>query len=155
MAKKTLLRLEFDSPFKIVGIFCLEKDYRFCWMMNSFLGFDFHRVTDFAFTPEKITEEQNYSLFSFQNEEAGWHFFLLSNRSAEGVNMFSKPPGINFLLLIKADAFRYDFNKMLKDIRSLKSVTAAFLLDEALGKKKDEFLYDFEYFITHDKDIKV
>ncbi len=150
MAKKTLFKLEFDSPFKVMGIFCQEKDYRFAWILNTQLHFGFKKVKDFEFYLPKQSTPSVHSVYSFEHAKMNRTFFLISNWSLHGNRLFDKPPAPDYIFLVKADAFRFDFSQMLKKIRGLKQVTAAYLLDDILGKKKDGFLYDFEFFLTHD-----
>lgn len=40
-----------------------------------------------------------------------------------------------------------------RKIRALPQVTAAFMLDDALGKNKDAFMYDFELYLS--KELKM
>ncbi len=133
-----------------MGVFCQEKDYRFAWILNTYLQFRFRKVKDFEFYPPKETSPFIFSVYSFDQADMNRTFFLVSNRSVQGNRLFDKPPALDYIFLVKADAFRFDFSEMLKKIRGLKQVTAAYLLDDVLGKKKEGFLYDFEFFLTHD-----
>ena len=145
MAKKNLFPFHFESDFRIVGVFCLENDYRLSWLMNNRLLFDFKRTIDFGFYSEKLQQPANHSVFHCEQDTLQRSFFLLNNHSYEGSTLFAKPPGINFLMLLKAE--RYDIKDLLKKLRSLPQVTAAYQLDDALGKHKESFLYDFEMYL--------
>lgn len=155
MAKKTLFKLEFDSPFKVMGVFCQEKDYRFAWILNTHLQFGFRKEKDFTFYPSQQTIPFVFSVYSFDQTDMQRSFFLVSNRSLQGQRLFDKPPSLDYIFLVKADAFRFDFSELLKKIRGLKQVTAAYLLDDILGRKKEGFLYDFEVFLTHDLKVNL
>ncbi len=133
-----------------MGVFCQENDYRFAWILNTHLHFGFKKVKDFEIYLPKQTMLNIFSVYSFEQTEMNRTFFLVSNRSIQGNRLFDKPPALDYIFLVKADAFRFDFSEMLKRIRGLKQVTAAYLLDDVLGKKKEGFLYDFEFFLTHD-----
>lgn len=148
MAKKTLFRLEFETDFRVVGVFCPEKDYRFCWMLNNKLDFNFRRAPDFQFIPPKSKIIEFHAVYYYERESLQRTYYLVNNRSNEGSRLFANPAGLDFLLLVKADDSRFDYNQLLKKIRALPQVTAAYMLDDALGKNKDGFLYDFEVYLS-------
>ncbi len=148
MAKKTLFRLEFETEFRIVGVFCPEKDYRFCWLLNNKLDFNFRRTFDFSSFQPKNKEPEFHSVYRYERESLQRTYFLVNNRSIEGSRLFANPAGLDFLLLVKADDSRFDYGQLLKKIRALPQITAAYMLDDALGKNKDGFLYDFEVYLS-------
>ncbi len=150
MAKKTLFRLEFEPEYRVLGVFCREKDYRFGWLLNNNLGFNFASTPDFAFIPSKSNEVYYYSVYSYRKEELRQTFFLVNNHSHIGMPIFKKPPGLDFLLLVKADDSRFNFTGLLKNLRSIPQVTAAYMLDDVLGSTKDTFLYDFEVYVAQE-----
>lgn len=132
----------------MIGVFCREKDYRLSWLLNNRLLFDFKRTIDFGYYSEKLQQPTNHSAFHFQQETLQRSFFLLNNHSYEGTTLFARPAGIDFLLLLKAE--RYDIKELLKNLRSLPQITAAYQLDDALGKNKESFLYDFEMYLAQE-----
>ncbi len=150
MAKKTLFRLQFETDFRVVGVFCQEADYRICWLINNQLGFNFKRVSDFSSFQSRLGAEAHFSVYHFSTETLQQDIFLVNNHSSEGTPLFTAPPGLDFLLLIKADQARFDYTGLLKNLRSIRPVTASYLIDDALGRNKEPFLYDFEMFLAHE-----
>jgi hypothetical protein len=150
MAKKTLFRVEFETEYRILGLFCLEKDYRLCWLLNKHLQFDFKKTIDFQFATGKNSEVFNYPVFIYDAMILQQTFFLVSNQSAQGQIMFPAPRGLNYLMLVKADDSRFDFSQFLKRIRNVPQITAAYMIEEALGRHREEFLYDFELFLAQE-----
>jgi hypothetical protein len=143
MAKKTLLRLPFESEYRIIGIVCTENDYRFCWLLNQMLAFDFKRVCDFT-----SHSNVDFSVFHFDGPESmQCSFYLVNNRSADGQVLFAAPAGIDYLMLIKADEYRFNYQELLTSLRSIRQLLAAYRIDDHLGKNRDGFLYDFEMFV--------
>jgi hypothetical protein len=149
MAKKTLFKLQFESEFRIVGVVCSERDYRFCWLLNHHLGYDFRRAPDMEYFSAKAKSTKGFSVYVFeQHESLQCTFYLVNNRSYDDAPLFSSPPGIDFLMIVKADEYRFSFPELIRELRSVKQVLAAYQLDDALGKNKDAFLYDFEVFVS-------
>jgi hypothetical protein len=151
MAKKTLLRLDFESEYRIVGLFCNENDYRLCWLLNRYLLFSFKRGPDMELLNEKTGIKTNFSVFEYQAPESlQSSFFIVNNRSHENILLFPAPPGLGFLLMVRADESRYSFKDLLNNLRKVPQLTAAYLLDNILGKNKEAFLYDFEFFVSRE-----
>lgn len=150
MAKKTLFRLQFETEFRIVGLFCQERDYRLSWLLNNQLNFNLKRVADFVFYPGKGKDPGDHSVYVCEKEALRQTYFLVNNRNDNGGMMFTAPPGLDFLVLVKADGVRFNFPELLKEFRSVPQITAAYLLDDALGRNKESFLYDFEMFLAHE-----
>ncbi len=146
MAKKTVFRFEFESDFRIVGLFCNERDYRLSWLLNRYMLFNFSRVADFEFIPNSKKQPGRFSVFYYSDEVFRRRFYLVNNRSSENHLMFTQPAGLDYLMLVKADEDRFDFSALLKNIRAIGQFTAAYQLDNMLGKGRDAFLYDFELF---------
>jgi hypothetical protein len=150
MAKKTLFRLHFETEFRIVGLFCQERDYRLSWLINNHLNFNLRRVADFEFLPSKSKEFTAHSVFMHEVESLQQTFFLVNNRGNNGAVMFGSPSGLDFLMLIRADGIRFNNSDLLKKFRSIPQITAAYVIDEALGRNKEGFLYDFEMFLAQE-----
>ncbi len=150
MAKKIPFKLQFETEYRIVGLFCQERDYRTCWLLNKYLQFNFRKTIDFSYYLGKNQLFSQFSMYREQQEQLQRNFFLMNNQSYEGNKIFTSPVGLDFLLLIKADDSRFSYSELLKRLRSLPQITAAYLLDDALGRHKEGFLYDFEIFLSQE-----
>jgi len=147
MAKKTIFRLEFESEFHLVGLFCNESDYRLIWLLNRYLLYNFARVEDFRFTPHKSNNTEHFSVFHYNDEQFRREFFVVNNRSYESRAMFAQPSGLDYIMLIRAGDSRFDFDTLLKNLRTIAQFTAAYQIDDHLAKGREAFLYDFEMFV--------
>jgi hypothetical protein len=154
MAKKTLFRLEFESEYRIVGLFCSERDYRLCWLLNNQLGYDFRRApADFEAFSARTQSLEMHSVYHYKAPESmKSSFFIINNRSHNDITLFQTPPGLDYLFLVRADGSWFNFRDLLKTLRSMKLLSAAYQLDQELGKGKEGFLYDFEMFVTQEID---
>lgn len=150
MAKKTLFKIKFESDFRIVGLFCREPGYRMCWFINNHLGFNFKMVHDFISNPENDTEPDGHIVFMFRHTSLGQTYFIISNRGSNGNRLFANSPNVDYLMLVKFDDTRFDVRDLLKAFRSVPNVVGAYMIDDALGRKKEGFLYDFEIFLTQE-----
>lgn len=147
MAKKTIFKLQFETDFRIVGLFCSERDYRLSWLINRQFLFNLKRTSDFEYLPVKSNESGFFSVFFYYDESCRREYYLVSNRSGSGSTVFTTPPGLDYLLLIKIDDDRFDANSLLTGLRAIPQLSAAYALDDLLAKTKEPFLYDFEMFV--------
>lgn len=148
MAKKTLFRLQFESDYRIVGLFCREPAYRLCWLINNQFGINFKMVHDFTPNPDKGRAPDSHLVFLHKDNVLCQEYYIISNRGSNGSLIFASPPNIDFLMLVKADDSRFDGRDLLKGLRLVPEMVAAYMLDDLLGRKKEGFLYDFEEFIA-------
>jgi hypothetical protein len=152
MAKKTLFRLDFESEFRIVGLFCSERDYRLCWLLNRHLGFNFRRAPEFEFPAQKSQKKTLFSVYEYEAPESlHCSFYVVNNRSNEDLLLFNTPPGLDYLLIVKVEETRFSFQELLRKLRTITQLTAAYQLDNVLAKYKKAFLYDFEVFVSQNE----
>ncbi|TVR41702.1 MAG: IPExxxVDY family protein [Bacteroidia bacterium] len=147
MPKKLKLKIEQIHDFKTVGIFSTQKDYRLCWLLNKTLNLDLKRIDDFLHSPHNQNTPSSFPLFYQEIPRLMLRYFLLNNRSKEGL-LFPEPKNLDYLLLLDKPSEQHDIDALIKKIRSVPMVQAAYLLDGKLGKKADSFFYDFEMHIT-------
>jgi len=147
MAKKTIFKLQFETDFRIVGLFCSERDYRISWLINQQLLFNLKRTPDFEYVPARSNEQSSFSVFFYYDESCRREYYLVNNRSGMGSSLFLTPPGLDYLLLVKLDDDRFDSAPLLSKLRAISQLSAAYVLDDMLGKTKEPFLYDFEMFV--------
>lgn len=147
MAKKYSLKIQYTPDFKVIGVFCPIKDYRFCWMLNESLRFSFNYFGEFPLiSGEKSTEI--FNVYEYREPTLNLRIFILNNRNINRL-IFAEPPQLDFLMLIQADEARHNMNELLSKIRSISGVNAAYILDKQLGKTAEEVFYDFEVFVSN------
>ncbi len=148
MPKKLKLKLEHIHDFKTVGIFSSQKGYRLCWLLNKHLNLDLQRINDFPYPPNNQSAPSAFPLYFQEIPNMMLRYFLLNNRSKDGL-LFPEPKSLDYLLLLHRPSDQFDIPGFIKLIRSVPMVQAAYLLDEKLGKREDSFYYDFEMHITN------
>ncbi|MBS4014756.1 MAG: IPExxxVDY family protein [Bacteroidetes bacterium] len=147
MAKKLSLNVLYKPEYRVIGVFCPVKDYRFCWMVNESLGYSFNHFGIFPTVFQGETNPHYFNVFENYNELLNLRLFIVNNRNSTRI-IFQTPPLLDYLLIIDANESRHNLNKILSDIRSVNSVNAAYFLDNQLGKQSDQVFYDFELFVA-------
>ncbi len=147
MGKKLLLNVKYKPDFIVIGVFCPLKDYRFCWLLNKYLDYNFNFFGNFPVRSSAGKMPAFHNVFECYNELLLLRMFVLNNKNNEQI-IFPTPANLDYLLLIQVDESRHDMQQMIASIRSVPGINAAFFLDKELGKRADEIFYDLELFIT-------
>jgi len=147
MAKKHILQHEYQHGFKAIGITSAQKDYRMCWLLNNHLGFDMKRIQDFCITPPGGDAEQCFSVYQHDEPSLFLHVNLLANKNQESL-LLVQFKNIDYLLLFKQPGDQIRLNDLVKSIRGIPQVQAAFLLSGLSDKKTTMFFFDFEMFLS-------
>jgi hypothetical protein len=147
MAKKIILNLDYEHPFKAIGICSPQKDYRMCWLLNKHLETTLRRISDFQYVPHLLQESMGFPLYRYKNERLLVDYSLLANRSA-GHILFAEPKNLDFLLMLRNPSDQFDPAALLSRLRKVPYVQAAFLLDGKLGKQENAFYFDFDLFLS-------
>lgn len=159
--KRLALKDYADFDFKLIGISCQEPDFKLCWNLNKHLNLNLERSDDLIVHSDHDDKLAHYSLFTYkesvksldgvqsnwlpsylnESEEEGIVYQMLSNRN-EYRNLIPEQPSIDFFLLVRGsnddDAHE---KKMLQQIRKIKVVNAAFLMDISKLKNKEHLIF--------------
>jgi hypothetical protein len=152
MAKKYSLNVSYKPDYKIIGVFCPVKDYRFCWILNDDLGYSFNHYGTFNTISTANDSSNMFNVYEYYHPLLLFRMFILNNKNHNRV-IFPSPPNLDYLIVIEADEYRIDINEILSSVRSVKTVNAAFILESQLGKSFDQVFYDFELFVTNKDNI--
>ncbi len=146
MAKKLRLHLEYTPDFEAIGISSNQKDYRLCWHLNRELRLDMRRLNDFTYFPKGSESNCPFSVFYHAIPELKLKYFLVNNRCSEGV-LLAEPKNLDYLLLVQGPETPPPLDELLKQLRSVKAIHAAFLLMQDMGRRSTAFFYDFEHYL--------
>lgn len=122
--------------FDLIGINSREKDFRLAWFLNKELNWDLGREK-----PYKLeTKDQNseHELFRYFSEENDFTIHLISNRSLKGA-LIQEYAQIEYLLKVEG---REDIEELVKKIRKINNVLAAFHLPQENMKHVSHLFFD-------------
>jgi hypothetical protein len=159
--KKLALKDYADFDFKLIGISCQEPDFKLCWYLNNHLFFNLERRDDLAIPMDNDDKCAYYSVFEYKEsvrsldgvqanwlppylseaEEEGTVYQLLSNRHEWG-NLIPEQATIDFFLLLRGSHENATHQQtLLQQIRKIKVVNAAFLMDISKLKNRDNLIF--------------
>ena len=140
MAKKTL-DIEYDYDFQLIGISSHIKDYRLCWAINSAsIGINFIKTEDFKISLKNETENNFYSQYVYNNEDAGLEFILISNRGTKNY-LLPEIKQADFVLIIKGNFAEKQTEELIKKLKTIPFVLTAFTIEASELKSKQNLIF--------------
>lgn len=146
MAKKLKLDPGFSSDFTIIGISCHLKDYKMAFNVNSKLGLNLKRGTDFA-SPTPEGRDCTYSFYHSGHESGKCNYFLLSNHHPES-KLLPYLKTTDYFFIIDEVLGPSSIQALITPIRQIQNVLTAFEVKQDTVKNIDTFLSDLELHIT-------
>jgi len=132
---------DFFSGTRILGIMCQLKNYRFCWMLNARLPFDFRLNTDFEVQLKKKGRNYFFQVYQFYETGNELQHYIYQNQF-EGEYLLPEFKHFDFLWLIKAAIIPDDdfinLQRNLKEINEIQLVTE--LIQEKIKNKANLIL---------------
>ena len=98
--KKHKLEVAIDEDFCLLGIVTDEPDYKLCWRINQALDLGFEKLDDLMLFHRKYQEEQVFSNYAYQDEDALVTYRIIKNRSEEGYYL-DELKNLDFLVQIQ------------------------------------------------------
>ena len=139
MVHKFKLDYSTDFDFILLGMVSYEKDYRLGWEMNQKLHMDFVRTGDHVLKHRKTGQEQHFSCFLYEDEEACINYKLLGNRSDTGY-LLEELKNIDYLMVITGECDEECASSLREKLIGLDSVQSCFLIDPEIIKAIERVL---------------
>jgi predicted metal-dependent hydrolase len=122
--------------FELIGINSREKDFRLAWFLNKEMKWSLERLAPYKLETKDRSSE--HELFKFVSEENHYTIHLISNRSLQGV-LLPEYAQLEYLLKVEG---REDIENLVKEIRKINNVLAAFHLSQESLKHVSHLFFD-------------
>ena len=121
---KHFLENDFEYTFQLIGISCHEKDYRLCWAINQKLALNLKKTeTDLELVRKRSKKTAHYSVFEYFNEDTLNEYFLINNRSKDGI-LINELTHLDFFFMIKGD-YPVDISLLETEIKKIPFILTA------------------------------
>jgi hypothetical protein len=152
LMKKIVLTDFADYNFILIGISSHDEDFRVCWHLNKLLTVDFNRMPDVDILHPKTGLQSTFPMFQFisrQEDPMGNDELPLSEKEeliADEMditfNLIPEQSKMDFFLMIKGEAaYHFNNDELVKQIRNLPCVMAAFKIEPESLKSKDNLIF--------------
>jgi len=143
MARKYTLSSSSDEDFQLIGIASQLRDYRLCHQLNKKLYLHLEKLDDLNAETAQEGTFGNFPFFHYRKPENYIDFFLIANKSAEGI-LLPDLKEVDYFLVIHGPFPNESLDRFLKTSKSLPGVQLSFLIDITKPKKIDAFLMELE-----------
>jgi hypothetical protein len=128
--KKHKLSDRQEPDFMLFGISSVDNDYHLSWTLNNDLGMKLVKHEDLEVFHKRLEGKQEFSQFSYFDENSLNHYRLLSNRSENGY-LLEELPNVDYLLQVSGDVDSGFSDHLLKQLNGLESIRLAFTIETA------------------------
>ncbi|MEI6575478.1 MAG: IPExxxVDY family protein [Bacteroidota bacterium] len=143
MVKKLSSEPYSAEEFHILGIATQLRDYRLCHQINKTLYLDLEKIDDLS---AELSDEKTlgyFSIYRFQKPENYIDFFLIANKSPDGI-LLPDLRQADFFLVIHGPFSKESQDRFIKTAKTIPGVLAAFRIEITKQKKIDNFLGELE-----------
>jgi hypothetical protein len=122
----------FFEDTRLLGIMTPEKDYQFCWQLNSLLGLDFRINHEVEIRLKKKKRDYFFSVFEYQ-EPLGSLCHYIYNNQFDGEYLLPEFKHLDYLWLMKDDIVSDTILQQF--IGSIRSISGVQLVVELTNEK--------------------
>jgi len=134
------LVVEDEFNFILVGISSHENDYRVSWAINQHLKMSFKRTGNLQIHNPRTGDDQEFSLYRYNEPDTQLHYDLFSNRCDNGF-FLEDMKNIDYILKISGDANKNFIAQLLNKLRKIDILTTAFEIDPLSLKSKKKLIF--------------
>ena len=128
-----------EEDFCLLGVVTDEPDYKLCWTINLSLGMNFEKQNDLILFHKKINEEQDFSNFLFEDEEAMITFRIIKNRTENGYYL-EELKNLDYLIHIQGEINTMKISGFMLSLGGLENVRMCVPCDLSRIKNHDRLL---------------
>jgi len=139
--KKIILTDYIDYEFILIGICTQMDDFKLCWNLNKQLEIDLIRdINDITSLHQKKKVDIFFSLFNHVDTENDLHYCIISNKSLS-LNLIPEQKQTDYFLKISGEIEVLEPSEIVKKIKRIENVIAAFSIDISSLKSKDNIIF--------------
>jgi hypothetical protein len=131
----------FFEDTRLLGVMAPEKDYQFCWQINSLLGMDFRMNHDIEIGLKKKKRNYFFSVFEYHEPTSALCHYIYNNRF-DGEYLLPEFKHLDFLWLMKDDFVDTPtFQYIIQSIRSISGVQLVVELTNEKIRNKEHLVF--------------
>jgi hypothetical protein len=132
---------DFFHDTRLLGIVVSAKSYRFCWQLNSSLGYDFRLNPDLEIHLQKKGRHYFFSVYQHSVANSFLNHFIYHNQF-DGEYLLPEFKHMDFLWLIKGDSITDDeCRKLIQEIKNVSGVQLVAELTNEQIKNKGNLIF--------------
>ena len=128
-----------EEDFCLLGVVSDEPDYKLCWIINQSLDMNFERQKDLHLFHPKLKEDQVFSHFSYNDDNALITFRIIRNRTESGYYL-NELKNIDYLIHIQGEINTMRIRNFMLSVGALESVRMCVPSDLSRIKNRERLL---------------
>lgn len=128
-----------EEDFCLLGVVVDEPDYKLCWRINQKLDLAFEKLDDLKLFHRKFQEEQLFSNFAYEDEDALVTYRIIKNRSEQGY-FLDELKNLDFLVHIQGEIITEKITAFMQTLGSLAPVRMCVPVDLQKIRNKERLL---------------
>ena len=132
---------DFFTGTRLLGIMSLMKNYRFCWLVNGELGFDFRLNTEVEIQLKRKGRNYFFSVYQFCQTECELEHFIYYNQF-EGEYLLPEFKHLDFLWLMRGNVITdEDFLSVQNKLKAIEGTQLVTELTQEKIKNKGNLIF--------------
>jgi len=128
-----------EEDFCLLGVVSDDPDYKLCWRINQACESNFEKLDDLKLFHRKLKDDQLFSIFTFEDEEAMVTYRIIKNRSDTGYYL-DELKNIDFLVHIQGEIYEEGIGFFMQSVSKLSSVRMCVPVDLARIRNRERLL---------------
>ena len=128
-----------EEDFCLLGVVADEPDYKLCWMINQALDHAFEKLDDLILFHRKLNEEQHFSLFAYEDEDALVTYRIIRNRTENGYYM-DELKNLDYLVHIQGEIITEKISAFMQAVGTLSSVRMCVPVELKMIRNKERLM---------------
>ena len=136
---KSVLKVQYEYPFEVIGIVSGVKDYRLCHCINTEMKMNFSRNDDLNMVMNKQGDDAFFSYFADTSQETE-RYLIIGNKGSNAW-FFPEIKNVDYLFIAQDPGSWFDRDETLRKLRKLAVVSGAYPIAYDKLKSKENLLY--------------
>ena len=137
--KKHKLSMAIQEDYCLLGLVSDDPDYKLCWTLNQTLDMDFKKTEELKLHHKRLSVDQYFSLFAYQDEESLLTYRIIKNRSDQGF-FLDELKNLDYLIHIQGEISPGKIGSFLQQAGSLPAVRMCVPVDLHRLKNQERLL---------------
>jgi hypothetical protein len=129
--------VEFYEDISLLGLISFAKGYRFCWLLNNYLSFDFKLDTDKEIVSMKKNRTYYFPVYHFFEHNSYCNHYLYVNK-CDGEYLLPELKHLDYIWIIKGSK---NFNDILPLVKLIPEIQFSVPIDLSHIQNKEQLIF--------------
>jgi hypothetical protein len=110
------------------------------WKINHDFSLNFERSENHKIISKKNSQEIEFALYTYDDEDTFYLYYLLANKSEQGV-LLEEMKNIDYLIMIQGDFTEAFSNGFYNRLKKLENIQGVFKINPAALKNRENLVF--------------